>query len=62
MLHGPLQRRARHRERLRPQNLEARFGHDVGDMLLKEVARRLSACARAGDTISRQAVTSSSSS
>jgi diguanylate cyclase (GGDEF)-like protein len=28
------------------------FGHDVGDSLLLEVARRLSACVRAGDTVS----------
>ncbi len=30
------------------------LGHDAGDLLLQEVARRISACARAGDTISRQ--------
>ena len=30
------------------------LGHDAGDLLLQEVARRISACARADDTISRQ--------
>jgi len=29
------------------------LGHDVGDLLLKEVARRLKACVREGDTVAR---------
>src|SRR5689334_18377132 len=30
------------------------LGHDTGDFILKDVARRLSACVREGDTVSRE--------
>jgi diguanylate cyclase (GGDEF)-like protein/PAS domain S-box-containing protein len=30
------------------------LGHDAGDLLLKEIARRLSSCLREGDTVARQ--------
>jgi diguanylate cyclase (GGDEF)-like protein/PAS domain S-box-containing protein len=35
------------------KNLNDTLGHDVGDMLLKEVASRLESCVREGDTVAR---------
>lgn len=35
------------------KNINDSLGHDVGDNIIVEIARRLSACVRAGDTIAR---------
>lgn len=35
------------------KNINDTYGHDAGDLLLKEVARRILMCVRQGDTVSR---------